>query len=72
MTPTKRKDPACSGLLTARQSPPKDNEFRVYRFCGQRQEHPTHAYYECSADRLQVVTLRAALLADAAVAWDRF
>ncbi len=39
------------------------------RFCGRGQEHPTHAFFECSADRL--VTLRVALLADAAVAWDR-
>jgi hypothetical protein len=40
----------------------------VCRFCGRGQEHPTHAFFECSADRL--VTLRTALHADAAAAWD--
>ncbi len=40
------------------------------RFCGRGQEHPTHAFFECSAaDRL--VALRAAQIVDAAVAWDR-
>jgi hypothetical protein len=50
-----------------------DNEFRsaaqVCGFCGRGQEHPTHAFFKRSAVRL--VTLRVALLADAAVAWDR-
>ena len=72
----RRKHPARNGPhgpLISRQFPPVDSEFRsaaqVCRFCGRGQEHPIHAFFECSADRL--VTLRTALLADAAVAWDR-
>ncbi len=65
----RRKQPARYGPLISRQ----DSEFRsaaqVCRFCGRVQEHPTHAFFECSADRL--ITLRTALLADAAAAWDR-
>jgi hypothetical protein len=73
LTPSRRKDPVRRRPPNARLEPLSEVEYRsstqVCRFCGQGQEHPSHAFFECSADRL--VTLRAALLVDAAVAWGR-
>ena len=43
--------------------------FETCRFCGSGHEHPYHAFFECSAGRLP--GLRAALLADAPVVWNR-
>ena len=43
--------------------------FEACRFCGSGHEHPYHAFFECSAGRLP--GLRAALLADAPIVWNR-
>ena len=72
-TPSGRQDLVRRRPPNARLEPPSEVEFRssaqVCRFCGLGQEHPSHAFFECSAARL--VTLRAALLVDAAVTWGR-